>query len=141
MKKMIALAAAAFATMTLAAPANAGFLFKNNPEKQIEVAALSDQIGWMSVLSDDQPVAKKKKKTINTSPIARKLVKFDKSVPVGTIIIDNSERRLYHVISKGVAMKYGIAMFPADYAIQADSTPTSRATARKSAPTSRPLPA
>jgi lipoprotein-anchoring transpeptidase ErfK/SrfK len=109
MKKMIALAAAAFATMTLAAPANAGFLFKNSPEKQIEVAALADQIGWMSVLSDDKPVAKKKK-TINTSPIARKLVKFDKSVPVGTIVIDNSERRLYHVISKGVAMKYGIAI-------------------------------
>lgn len=109
MNKMIALAAAAFATMMLAAPANAGFLFKNNPEKQIEVAALSDQIGWMSVLSDDKPVAKKKK-TVNTSPIARKLVKFDKSVPVGTIIIDNSERRLYHVISKGVAMKYGIAI-------------------------------
>jgi len=109
MNKMIALAAAAFATMMLAAPANAGFLFKNNPEKQIEVASLADQVGWMSVLSDDKPVAKKKK-TVNTSPISRKLVKFDKSVPVGTIIIDNSERRLYHVISKGVAMKYGIAI-------------------------------
>jgi lipoprotein-anchoring transpeptidase ErfK/SrfK len=108
MNKMIALAAAAFATVMFAAPANAGFLFKT-PEKQIEVAGLSDQIGWMSVLSDDKPVAKKKK-TVNTSPIARKLVKFDKSVPVGTIIIDNSERRLYHVISKGVAMKYGIAI-------------------------------
>ena len=108
MQKMIAIAAAAFATMMLAAPANAGFLFKDSG-KQIEVAALSDQAGWMSVLSNDRPVAKKKK-TINTSPIARKLVKFDTSVPVGTIVIDNSERRLYHVISRGLAMKYGIAI-------------------------------
>ena len=106
MKKLIAVAAAAIATMMIAAPANAGFLFKDSG-RQIEVAALSDQAGWMSVLSDDRPV--KKKKTINTSPIARKLVKFDTSVPVGTIVIDNSERRLYHVISRGLAMKYGIA--------------------------------
>jgi lipoprotein-anchoring transpeptidase ErfK/SrfK len=108
MNKMIAIAAAAIATLMLAAPANAGFLFKS-PEKQVEVAALADQAGWLSVLSDDKPV-KAKKKTINTSPIARKLVKFDASVPVGTIVIDNSDRRLYHVISKGVAMRYGIAI-------------------------------
>ena len=108
MKKMIAIAAAAIAALMLAAPANAGFLFKN-PEKQVEVAALSDQAGWLSVLSDDKP-AKAKKKTINTSPIARKLVKFDARVPVGTIVIDNSDRRLYHVISRGVAMAYGIAI-------------------------------
>lgn len=108
MKKMIALAAAAIATLMLAAPANAGFLFKN-PEKQVEVAGLSDQVGWLAVLSDDKPV-KAKKKTINTSPIARKLIKFDTTVAVGTIIIDNSDRRLYHVISKGVAMAYGIAI-------------------------------
>ena len=108
MQKMIAIAAAAIASLMLAAPANAGFLFKN-PEKQVEVAALSDQAGWLSVLSDDKPV-KTKKKTINSSPIARKLVKFDASIPVGTIVIDNSDRRLYHVISKGVAMRYGIAI-------------------------------
>lgn len=108
MNKLIAIAAAAIASLTFAAPANAGFLFKNS-EKPVEVAALSDQAGWLSVLSDDKP-AKTRKKTINTSPIARKLVKFDASVPVGTIIIDNSDRRLYHVISKGVAMRYGIAI-------------------------------
>ena len=108
MKKMIAIAATAFATMMLAAPANAGFLFKDS-KADVQVAGLSDQAGWLSVLSDEKPV-KAKKKTINTSPIARKLVKFDASVPVGTIVIDNSERRLYHVISKGVAMRYGIAI-------------------------------
>ncbi|MBX9458801.1 MAG: L,D-transpeptidase [Rhizobium sp.] len=105
---MIAIAAAAFATLMLAAPAQAGFLFKDN-EKKVEVAGLSDQVGWLAVLSDDKP-AKAKKKTINTSPIARKLVKFDAGIAVGTIVIDNSERRLYHVISKGVAMRYGIAI-------------------------------
>jgi len=108
MKKMIAFAAAAFATIMLAAPANAGFLFKDT-KSEVQVAGLSDQAGWLAVLSDETP-AKSKKKTINSSPIARKLVKFDASVPVGTIVIDNSDRRLYHVISKGVAMRYGIAI-------------------------------
>jgi lipoprotein-anchoring transpeptidase ErfK/SrfK len=108
MKTMIAIAAAALSALMLAAPAQAGFLFKS-PEKQVEVAGLSDQAGWLAVLSDDTPV-KAKKKTINTSPIARKLVKFDASVAVGTIVIDNSDRRLYHVISKGVAMAYGVAI-------------------------------
>ena len=105
MKKLIA---AAFATLMLAAPANAGFLFKDS-RYPVLVAGIADQAGWLSVLSDEKP-AKTRKKTINSSPIARKLVKFDASAPVGTIVIDNSDRRLYHVISKGVAMRYGIAI-------------------------------
>lgn len=109
MNKMIAYAAAAIATLMIAAPANAGFLFKKE-QKQVEVASLENgNTGWMAVLSDDKPV-KKAKKTIDSSPIARKLVAFDATVKVGTIIVDNSERRLYHVISKGVAMRYGIAI-------------------------------
>jgi lipoprotein-anchoring transpeptidase ErfK/SrfK len=109
MNKFFAIAAAAFATLTITAPAHAGLL-SGKTDKQIEVASLENSnVGWMAVLSDDAPV-KHARKTIDTSPIARKLVAFDASVKVGTIIVDNSERRLYHVISKGVAMRYGIAI-------------------------------
>ena len=70
MKKMIAIAAAAIATLMLAAPANAGFLFKS-PEKQVEVAGLSDQAGWLSVLSDDKPVKAKKMRSITLALLTR----------------------------------------------------------------------
>ena len=106
--KMIAFAAAAIATLMVAAPASAGFLFKDGQKQPVEVAGLTDQVGWLAVLSDDKPVGRNK--TMNSSPVARKLVRFDAGVPVGTIVIDNSDRRLYHVISKGVAMRYGIAI-------------------------------
>jgi lipoprotein-anchoring transpeptidase ErfK/SrfK len=66
----------------------------------------------MQVLADDAKVTKPKKvkADINTSPIARKLVAFDASIAPGTIVIDNSDRRLYHVISKGLAVEYGVAI-------------------------------
>jgi lipoprotein-anchoring transpeptidase ErfK/SrfK len=46
----------------------------------------------------------------NKSPIARKKIKFDKDIEVGTIVIDTSDRRLYHVIDNGRAMAYGIGV-------------------------------
>jgi lipoprotein-anchoring transpeptidase ErfK/SrfK len=46
----------------------------------------------------------------NKSPIARKKVDFDDSIAVGTIVIDTSDRRLYHVIDEGKAMAYGIGV-------------------------------
>jgi lipoprotein-anchoring transpeptidase ErfK/SrfK len=110
MNKILAFLATTIAATTLiGAPANAGFLFKQQP-KEIQVASVDNsQLGWMAVLSDDgTPV--KKAKDINTSPIGRKLIAFDPSVTPGTIIIDNSDRRLYHVISKGVAMVFGVSV-------------------------------
>jgi lipoprotein-anchoring transpeptidase ErfK/SrfK len=44
------------------------------------------------------------------SPIARKSIKFTENVAAGTIIIDTSDRRLYHVKEKGKAMVYGIGV-------------------------------
>ena len=44
------------------------------------------------------------------SPIARKKIKFDENIAVGTIVIDTSDRRLYHVIDEGKAMAYGIGV-------------------------------
>ncbi|WP_322987611.1 MULTISPECIES: L,D-transpeptidase [unclassified Hoeflea] len=44
------------------------------------------------------------------SPIKRKMVSFKENHPVGTIVIDTSDRRLYHVVKKGKAMAYGIGV-------------------------------
>ncbi len=44
------------------------------------------------------------------SPVKRKRVKYDGPYPAGTIVIDTSERRLYHVLPGGKAMKYGVGV-------------------------------
>ncbi|WP_029056805.1 L,D-transpeptidase [Stappia stellulata] len=44
------------------------------------------------------------------SPIPRKRVRYDGPYKPGTVIIDTSERRLYHVLGNGRAMKYGIGV-------------------------------
>ncbi|EDQ33575.1 hypothetical protein HPDFL43_10072 [Hoeflea phototrophica DFL-43] len=44
------------------------------------------------------------------SPIKRKMISFKENHPVGTIIIDTSDRRLYHVTKPGKAMAYGIGV-------------------------------
>ncbi|MBO6758834.1 MAG: L,D-transpeptidase [Roseibium sp.] len=46
----------------------------------------------------------------NKSPIRRKMVKYTGPYAPGTIIIDTSERRLYHVRPDGKAMKYGVGV-------------------------------
>lgn len=45
----------------------------------------------------------------NKSPIKRKMIKFT-DAPVGTIVIDTSDRRLYHVVKPGRAMAYGVGV-------------------------------
>jgi lipoprotein-anchoring transpeptidase ErfK/SrfK len=118
MKKAIAFFAATIATaMMFSAPAHAGFFSFNKEKTATDIKLVSLQtkntkMGWMQVLADDStPVKPRKVKAdINTSPIARKLIAFDTSVAPGTIIIDNSDRRLYHVISKGLAVEYGVAI-------------------------------
>ena len=44
------------------------------------------------------------------SPIKRQMVKYDGPYAPGTIVIDTSERRLYHVRPNGKAMKYGVGV-------------------------------
>lgn len=44
------------------------------------------------------------------SPIKRKVVSFKENHPKGTIVIDTSDRRLYHVMGNGKAMAYGIGV-------------------------------
>tara|TARA_Y100001933_G_scaffold229001_1_gene244950 strand:+ start:1336 stop:1926 length:591 start_codon:yes stop_codon:yes gene_type:complete len=44
------------------------------------------------------------------SPIPRERVSYDGPYAPGTIVIDTGERRLYHVLPGGRAMKYGIGV-------------------------------
>ncbi len=44
------------------------------------------------------------------SPVRRKKVRYDGPYKPGTIIVDTEERRLYHVLPGGKAMKYGIGV-------------------------------
>ena len=44
------------------------------------------------------------------SPVKRKRVRYDGPYSVGTIVIDTSERRLYHILENGKAMKYGVGV-------------------------------
>ena len=46
----------------------------------------------------------------NKSPIRKRKVRFDSSYAPGTIVVDTSERRLYYVMERGKAMKYGIGV-------------------------------
>jgi lipoprotein-anchoring transpeptidase ErfK/SrfK len=76
-----------------------------------EVASLQAsavKTGWLKALSENKPKATGK--SISTSPIPRQLVSFVEDAAIGTIIVDNSERRLYHIVAKGVAMKYGVSV-------------------------------
>lgn len=44
------------------------------------------------------------------SPVHRKRVRYNGPEKPGTIVIDTKERRLYHVMDNGRAMKYGIGV-------------------------------
>lgn len=44
------------------------------------------------------------------SKIRRKVVRYETSQPVGTIIVNTKERRLYHIRENGKAMRYGIGV-------------------------------
>lgn len=104
----VSLAACAFIP---AAPSQAGTLFGNRDT--VEVAALAAgkaDAGWLKVLSQEPHAKTGAKHDINRSPVARQLVSFDEQAAPGTIIIDNSQRRLYHVLGKGIAMKYGVSV-------------------------------
>ncbi len=104
---LTALAAATLFTATFGA---AGAEAAN--DKPIVFASLQTQDstkGWLAVL-DEGKAKKKSVAAINRSPVKRKLVSINKKIKPGTIVIDNSDRRLYHVISRGVATAYGIAV-------------------------------
>ncbi len=55
-------------------------------------------------------VTSRRKYRSDKSPIPRKEVAFTEGHPAGTIIIDTSDRRLYHVLGNGRAMRYGVGV-------------------------------
>ncbi|MFC6444088.1 L,D-transpeptidase [Shinella zoogloeoides] len=103
----IALAAGLLATAGAAVAAD-------NANGRTEIASLSSstqKTGWLQVLSGGKPVASEKKvAAVSRAPIARELVAFTEEAAPGTIIVDNSERRLYHVLGSGLAMKYAVSV-------------------------------
>ncbi len=47
---------------------------------------------------------------LGKSPIKREKVSYEGPYKAGTIVVDTGERRLYHVLANGKAMKYGIGV-------------------------------
>jgi len=60
--------------------------------------------------TDERPNRAKSRRASNKSPIPRRVVSFSGNYKVGTIIVDTAERRLYYVMGRGKAMKYGIGV-------------------------------
>ncbi|MCF3642773.1 L,D-transpeptidase [Rhizobium sp. TRM95111] len=52
----------------------------------------------------------KRRDAVSRAPIAREIVRFKEDVAPGTVIVDNSERRLYHVLGHGIAVKYAVSV-------------------------------
>ncbi|QRM55693.1 L,D-transpeptidase [Sinorhizobium sp. BG8] len=108
MKKLVAAVVATLVLTTGIAQAGQ----KQPQVDNITVASVSSstsKTGWLQVLSEGKP-AKRGKKSVSTAPIARELVAFKERVAPGTIIVVNSERRLYHVLGNGIAMKYAVSV-------------------------------
>lgn len=111
MKTLLAalIATALIATALIAPAANAA-----SRDGAFDVASLqssSAKTGWLQVLSESKPAkTRAAKKDVNQSPIQRELVAFTDHAAPGTIIVDNSDRRLYHVLGNGLAMRYGVSV-------------------------------
>ena len=84
---------------------------QSDPIEVASLAATSQKTGWLQVLSGGKPAAASKKiAAVSRAPIARELVAFREKLAPGTIVVDNSERRLYHVLGHDIAMKYAISV-------------------------------
>ncbi|HTO32508.1 MAG TPA: L,D-transpeptidase [Pararhizobium sp.] len=84
-----------------------------NIDGSYEVASIqsaTSKTSALPALSGADPKAKSTKANINLSPIQRQLVAFNEKAAPGTIIVDNSDRRLYHVLGNGIAMQYGVSV-------------------------------
>ena len=89
----------------------AGNALAAEPFEVASLAATAQKTGWLQVLSEGRPVASQRKiAAVSRAPIARELVAFAEKLTPGTIVVDNSERRLYHVLGNGIAMKYAISV-------------------------------
>ncbi|OCP10255.1 MULTISPECIES: L,D-transpeptidase [unclassified Ensifer] len=88
-------------------------LAKATDDAPITVASLDSaaaKTSTLQLLSKDGAKSKTARRNISQSPIPRELVAFNEAVAPGTIIVDNSERRLYHILGGGVAVKYAVSV-------------------------------
>ncbi|WP_419912914.1 L,D-transpeptidase [Hoeflea sp.] len=97
---MKSIAIAALAALVMLQPLGGTAFAERNTERK----------SLLRILFPPSPNYQKGKYRSDKSPIPRRVVRFKESYPAGTIIIDTSERRLYHVMSNGKAMKYGIGV-------------------------------
>jgi Uncharacterized protein conserved in bacteria len=72
--------------------------------------APKEQTSLLKVLFPPSENYGKVNRRSDKSPIRREIVSFTENHPEGTIIIDTSDRRLYHVLGNGKAMRYGIGV-------------------------------
>ncbi|WP_408015686.1 L,D-transpeptidase [Rhizobium alarense] len=107
MKTLIATLAATL--MLTAGLANAAP--KDGAFEVASLASTSQKTGWLQVLSEGKPMkSAKRRDAVSRAPIAREIVRFKEDVAPGTVIVDNSERRLYHVLGHGIAVKYAVSV-------------------------------
>ena len=98
MKRLLAIAFTALLALQPAA-----FAAPQTPDKE--------QKSLLQVLFPPSPnYGKNNNRRSDKSPIKREVVSFKENLAKGTIVIDTSERRLYHVLGNGKAMRYGIGV-------------------------------
>ena len=95
-----ALVAAPLATLTTAEAVPC-----RNPGVTVCYDTQGKAIAGPGVTPDNRPGAKARR-----NPIPRELVDYEGPYGKGTIIVNTTERRLYHVLGDGKAMKYGIGV-------------------------------
>lgn len=98
------------ATLIAAATLFSTAAFAAGQTASYDVASLQSATAKTSLLQALTESKAKPKNDISRAPIPRELVAFAEEVAPGTIIVDNSERRLYHVLGDGTAMKYAISV-------------------------------
>jgi len=86
----IALVMSALLTFTTILPANAARVFNTSTNRWEEVSQSSTRSA--------------------RNPIPRKLVDYETSLPVGSIVVETSEYHLYFVLEGGKAMRYGVGV-------------------------------
>lgn len=75
-----------------------------------QAEAASDGVRYMRDPASTGRLVIKHGSKSRQSKIKRKIVSYDTKHKTGTIIIDTSERRLYYVLGKGKALKYGVGV-------------------------------
>lgn len=74
-------------------------------------AALAAAVAVIAVAGEADAQSRKRKKAAAVSTLPKvQIVTIPVDMPVGSIVIVNSERRLYYVTAKGEALRYGVAV-------------------------------